>query len=60
MTIFKEDDIYSQTRKALKKNHIKDALRVLYILKLMIRFLKILKKSIFYSTYHLTINKYSY
>ena len=24
----------------------------------MIRFLKILKKSIFYSTYHLTINKY--
>ena len=52
MTIFKEDDIYSQTRKALKKNHIKDALRVLYILKLMIRFLKILKKI------NLTINKY--
>ena len=30
MTIFKEDDIYSQTRKALKKNHMKDAMGDLY------------------------------
>ena len=30
MTILKEDNIYSQTRKALKKNNMKDALRVLY------------------------------
>ena len=30
MTILKEDNIYSQTRKALKKNHMKDAMGVLY------------------------------
>ena len=65
MTILKEDNIYSQSRKALKKNHMKDAMGVLYsrINGLTGNLLfghgcqKNFKKNDLASVYHLSINR---
>ena len=63
MTILKEDNIHSQTLKTLKKNHMKDALGVLYSringltgFIILTWLLKNFRKNQFSSTYLLTIN----